>query len=141
MRFICIFNKKIMDKLKRLERQKELRILNDNAYTKKYEKTKNGFLVRKYRNMLSRINGVQKHKHHLYVGKQILDKKDFYNWALSHEDFHKLFKDYEDSGYNRKLCPTVDRINPCLGYVLSNIRWLTHSENSRLTSRNYKQSY
>jgi hypothetical protein len=121
---------------KRLERQKILRKENNNAYTKKYEKTHNGFLVRKYRNMLSRVSGVQKKKNHLYSNLEIMSKVDFYEWAKGSKEFFLMFDVYEKSNYDRKLCPTVDRINPELGYIKSNIRWLTHSENSRLTRRN-----
>lgn len=43
-----------------------------------------------------------------------------------------MFSTWEESKYNRKLTPTVDRIDSTLGYLESNMRWLTHSENSRL---------
>jgi hypothetical protein len=43
------------------------------------------------------------------------------------------------SGYDRKLTPTVDRINTELGYEIHNMRWLTHSENSRLGGRAKKK--
>lgn len=125
-----------MSDKKRLERQKELRLLNNNAYTKKYERTKKGFLVRKYRNMQSRVNGVQKLKAHLYNNLEILDREDFYRWALSSVEFHRLFKEYENNDYPMKICPSIDRVDPLKGYTIDNIRWLTHSENSRLTSRN-----
>jgi hypothetical protein len=102
---------------------------------KEYEKTKKGFLVRKYRNMLSRVLGIQKRKKHLYFGKEILSKESFYAWADNHKEFHFLFFNWTKSQYDRRLCPTVDRINPEIGYVISNMRWLTHSENSALSGR------
>lgn len=114
------------------EWQRLYRIKTDNSCTKKYEKTKNGFLMRLYRNMKSRITGVQKLKAHLYVGKCLLPKDDFYEWAKSNNDFHLLFDEYEKSKYDRKLAPTVDRIDSSLGYSLDNMRFITHSENSRL---------
>lgn len=115
----------------RLQWQKEKRIANNNLYTKKYEKTKKGFLMRVYRNMQSRINGNQKIKFHLYEGKSLLDKEDFYKWALNNQTFHKLFAVWEESYYDRHLTPTVDRINSSKGYELDNMEWITHSENSR----------
>lgn len=105
-------------------------------YYSKYEKTVSGLLMRKYRNMLSRVTGVQKLKAHLYEGKEILPKQDFYDWANSSPDFHVLYKAWEQSGYSRKLSPSVDRVDPSRGYTLDNIRWITHSENSRLGSIN-----
>lgn len=97
----------------------------------KYEKTVNGFLMRKYRNMKSRIEGIQKAKHHLYKGKEILSKEDFYNWAKSSKQFYKLFEAWERSGYERKLSPSVDRIDSSKGYTMDNMEWVTHSENSK----------
>lgn len=115
----------------RLQNQRERRAENNNAATKKYEKTKRGFLMRLYRNMQSRIDGVQKLKHHLYKDKYLLDRETFYNWAMHDEGFHALFMDWEFSGYQRKLAPSVDRVNSSIGYELSNMEWVTHSENSR----------
>jgi hypothetical protein len=102
-------------------------------WTKAYEKTEDGFLMRAYRNMLSRINGIQKSKYHLYKDKYILSKQEFYDWSNA-SNFKDLFSLYTSSGYQMKLAPSVDRIDSSVGYELSNIRWITHSENSRLGS-------
>lgn len=114
-----------------LERQREYRKKTGNACTKKYEKTKKGFLMRLYRNMQSRITGIQKEKQHLYRGKELLPRDQFYEWALSSNQFHKLFSLWESSGYDRKLTPSVDRIDSSSGYRIENMEWVTHSENSR----------
>jgi len=113
------------------EMQREYRIRNNNLMTKEYEKTYKGFLVRLYRNMKSRISGVQKRKYHLYIGKSILPKNDFYEWALNNKTFIELFDKYKLSGYNRKFAPSVDRLNSNIGYELNNMEFVTHSENSR----------
>lgn len=114
--------------------QRAYRKINGNANTHKYEKTINGFLMRKYRNMLSRVLGIQKKKAHLYKNKSLLSKDKFYEWAVKQDTFHKLWSEWVNSNYDRKLCPTVDRINPRIGYELSNMEWITHSENSRRSS-------
>lgn len=107
-----------------------------NGSFKRYEKTHNGFLMRIYRNMKSRITGVQKDSAHLYLGKELLPKEEFYKWAKDSKDFYNLFEAYKDSGFSRRLAPTVDRIDSSKGYFIENMRWLTHSENSRLGSVN-----
>jgi hypothetical protein len=117
-----------------LEKQRKRRKENGNAATNKYEKTINGFLVRKYRNMQSRVVGVQWKKAHLYFGKHLLPREDFYKWAKSCKEFYRMFEIWKDSRYERRLCPTVDRIDPHKGYFLDNMRWLTLSDNSRLGS-------
>lgn len=115
----------------KLELQKISRQKNNNKYTKIYEKTVTGFLMRTYRNMQSRINGIQYKKHHLYAGKSILSKDDFYNWALLNNEFKNLFEVWEKNNYQNRLTPSVDRLDEKLGYSIDNMQWITHSENSR----------
>ena len=119
----------------RNERTRIYRLHNNNLWTRRYEKTKKGFLVRLYRNMTSRVNGIQKKCIHLYQGLDILPKEQFYEFALNNSEFHRLFKEWEDALYQRRLCPSIDRIDAKLGYVLGNIQFLTMSENSSKTSR------
>lgn len=103
----------------------------------RYELTPKGYIMRIYRNMKSRISGVQKEKYHLYKNKELLSKDDFYRWSLSSESpFHALFKKYIESNRDRRLAPSVDRINSEAGYNLDNMEWVTHSENSRRGSIN-----
>lgn len=122
--------------------QRAQRRANGNADTKRYERSPKGKLMRIYRNMQSRVEGVQRHKHHLYAGKTLLSREEFYAWAENHPDYLRLHAAWEESGYQRGLCPTVDRIDAALGYELSNMRWLTHAENSQLgaLSRHRSQS-
>jgi hypothetical protein len=112
--------------------QRARRAVSSNAHTKRYEKTPDGFLMRAYRNMKSRITGVQKREFHLYKGLSLLPKQEFYEWARSNPEFWRLFKLWVKSDYNRKLTPSVNRIDPDDGYVLGNIEWVTHSINSGL---------
>jgi len=113
------------------EIQRIKRKANGNVITHKYEKTPKGFLMREYRNMQSRVLGVQKQKAHLYLGLTLLNRDLFYEWANNQLQFHALFDMWTASGYDRKLTPTVDRIDSSKGYELSNMEWVTHSENSR----------
>jgi hypothetical protein len=125
-------NEKEIKRLKYNERQREYRKNNKNKVVRKYEKTEKGFMMRLYRNMKSRVSGVQKQKFHLYQGKTLLSKEEFYEWFKNNKDKDELFRKYEESGFDRKLAPSVDRIDSSKGYELDNIRLITHSENSRL---------
>lgn len=113
------------------EWQRNQRKKNGNSYTKKYERTWRGYIMRMYRNMKSRIEGVQKNKAHLYHGKSLLSKEEFYEFANNSSMFSGLFYQYWKSGYNQKKAPTVDRIDSSKGYELGNIEFVTMSVNSR----------
>lgn len=118
------------------EYQRAYRKANGNANTKRYEKTRKGKIMRSYRNMQSRVEGVTHLKNHLYLGKDIMSRDDFYEWSLSDEYFNVLFDTWVYSDYDRRLSPSVDRIDSTKGYIAGNVRWLTHSENSRLGAMN-----
>lgn len=120
-----------MTKEEKNKKRREYRRRTADLSTHKYERTPKGFLMRKYRNMQSRITGIQKLKAHLYKGKELLGREEYYSWAFNSDDFNRLYAQWVKSGYDRKLCPTVDRIDPKYGYFLENMRWITHSENSR----------
>jgi len=120
-----------MTKEERLLYQKAYRQKNNNICTQKYEKSIKGFLMRSYRNMKSRISGVQKRKFHLYEGKELFPKEDFYLWAEQHPIFLSLWATYVESGFDRKQAPSVDRLDSSKGYSFDNVEWVTHSENSR----------
>ena len=121
-----------------LEKQRAYRARIGNAVTKRYERTKNGKIMRIYRNMQSRVLGIVKQKAHLYAGLDILSRDDFYEWAKNSPEFDTLFDAWMDAGYPAKLAPSVDRVDPSRGYQLDNMEWVTHSENSRRASRTRK---
>lgn len=120
-----------MTKEERLERQRQRRKANGNQDTKKYEKTIDGFLMRLYRNMKSRVTGVQKQKFHLYQDKELISKEEFYEWAKCSPMFYCLFYQYRDNGFERKQAPSVDRLDSSKGYTLENMQWVTMSVNSK----------
>lgn len=105
-----------------------------NKYDRKYEKTINGFLMRAYRNMKSRVTGIQKKKFYLYQGKSILPKESFYSWSKNNSNFLALYKYWVSNNYDRRLTPSINRVNSSKGYELANMEWITHSQNSALSS-------
>lgn len=109
--------------------QKELRIKTDSKSIKIYEKTLKGYLVRTYRNMLSRVKGILKKKAHLYNGLEILDKQTFYQWSLNNKDYTTNFNKYKKSNYELRYAPSIDRIDSSKGYVLENMRWVAFHVN------------
>ncbi len=101
------------------------------AACRKYEHhNPRGFLMRAYRNMLSRVVGIQKKKAHLYEGLTILPKSHFYAWALAEESpFWPLWHRWQKRDRDRRFTPSIDRIDAERGYTLDNMRWVTFSAN------------
>lgn len=129
------------DMFDRLAYQRERRRATNNLHTRRYEKTPQGFLMRVYRNMKSRTSGVQKSKFHLYKGKELLDRDTFYEWAINDPDFQYLFKEWIATYCDRHFTPSIDRIDPSLGYELSNMQWITFSENCSRSRRLASQTW
>lgn len=50
-------------------------------------------------------------------------------WCLSQELYHKLHSDWVESGYNKWLIPSIDRIDDNIHYTKSNIQLMTWKEN------------
>lgn len=121
-----------------LQKQREYRRRTRNAATKRYERTGKGKLMRTYRNMLSRVKGIAPKGRHRYKDLEILNKQEFYEWSLNDTEYNRLYDEWVKSGYDRRLSPSIDRIDTTKGYVLGNMQWLTHSENSRKTCKNKK---
>lgn len=106
------------------------------AYDRRYEQTNpRGYLMRTYRNMLSRVIGMLPKKAHLYEGLPILPKSAFYAWALADDSaFWPLWRTWQASGRDKRLSPSIDRKDSSRGYTLDNMQWLTHADNSRRPS-------
>lgn len=110
-------------------KQKKERRRYMKKYNKWYLKTKKGFIQRLYTKMKSRISG--SHKTHIkyYVGKGLLTKEEFYQWIYNHPKFDTLFLAYQESGYDKMLSPSVDRIDSSKGYEINNIRLVAFVDN------------
>lgn len=122
-------------KICKMERQRVREIQNGNKAHTRYRKTPKGYLLTVYNNMYGRVSGRLAKSRHLYEGLSILSKEEFFAWADTLE-FRKMLQAYKESGYDQRFAPSIDRIDTHVGYVIGNMRWLTHSENSSLGGRN-----
>lgn len=77
-----------------------------------------------------RIHGAPRGKHY-YVGLDICSKQEFLDFTLNDPDFNRIYKAWVKSGKDNKLTPSIDRIDSRFGYTLSNMEWVTLSENSK----------
>jgi hypothetical protein len=55
------------------------------------------------------------------------------SWSKNHPDFLRLYKQWKTSDFDRRLTPTVNRMNSSKGYTLDNVEWLTNSQNCGLS--------
>lgn len=66
-------------------------------------------------------------------GKELLSKEEWLKWCYEEKNYQRfleLHTAYVASGFIRKLCPSIDRIDNSKGYFIPNLQWLTQSENS-----------
>lgn len=98
-------------------------------HKRKYPDTEEGFLKRRWACMRNRVSSKARENRN-YRGKELLLFGDFMTWARC-ETFHKMYKDWVESGRRLGMTPTVDRIDNDKGYVEGNLQWLTQKDNLR----------
>lgn len=92
--------------------------------TKEYRKTKLGLITSIYSHQKEH-SLTRKHLPPTYTKKQLIE------WILSRENFNNIFNNWTNSGHNKKLSPSIDRIDNNFGYSLDNIKLTTWEENHR----------
>jgi len=86
----------------------------------------------KYSTLKSRCT-VQHLKRSTY-GKSFLSKSEWLEWCYKEENYKKfiaIYNEWVQSNFERKLSPSIDRIDNKKGYTVDNIQWLTQSNNSK----------
>ncbi len=95
------------------------------------------FLSKLYSRMKERVEGRRgKNTHNrgdYWLGKPIVSREAFYSWSSNHPTFLSLYKQWFSSDFDRKLVPSVNRVNSNKGYTLDNIEWVTNSQNCGLS--------
>ncbi len=56
-------------------------------------------------------------------------KQELRDWLMSQQLFHRLYSEWKESGYKKRLVPSVDRKEDSVHYCMSNIRLMTWNEN------------
>lgn len=86
-------------------------------------RTEKGFLAHKYRKQKTK----SLERGHIVPNYSLAEFKE---WCYNN-GFKLLFKNWVDSDYHTDLSPSIDRLVTRLGYVLSNMRLTTWSDNSK----------
>lgn len=58
-------------------------------------------------------------------------QKELYDWIISQPNFNQLMTEWKRSGYNRKLVPSIDRLDSLKTYSFDNIQLVTFEENEK----------
>ena len=94
-----------------------LSLASKNSRRKKIGKLCQIYSSHKKSHIIRKINKVE------YSRDELID------WAMSQQLYHTLHKEWEMSGYNKYMAPSVDRIDDYQGYNLVNIQLMTWGEN------------
>lgn len=98
-----------------------------HKYKRKHNKR--FYLSTRYTEIKQRCTNPRQKNNYLYNGKLNMTREDFLKRFINDKNFIKLFKTWEESGYDLKLSPSVDRIDNNGYYEISNIQFITHSQN------------
>lgn len=109
--------------------QSASRRLYRKLWARNKRRTLRGFLDEKYHAMTLRVSGKPTNRYSSAVGLPIISKDTFLTWAYAQGDLVPMFEKYKQSGWERNLCPTIDRINNLKGYTIDNIQFLTMVDN------------
>ena len=87
-------------------------------------------ITHRYRGIVQRSIGKGTHKYSV-EGKKYLTFRSFKIWWKKNRDTYvQLFNLWMENDMQKSLSPSIDRINNNKGYMPSNMRWVTHSQNS-----------
>lgn len=93
--------------------------------------------ARRYAHMKARHEGRATHFSHC-EGKGLLSRDEFFAWCKNFDNlniFVAIYFDWAEADFPLGLSPSIDRIDPELGYVEGNLQWLTFDQN---TEKNHK---
>jgi len=105
---------------------------HSKKYGEKYIKTVTGLIANIYKGQKSRS---KRRKFPLPA----YSRKELEDWILSQPNFKKLYENWVNSGYDKNLKPSCDRLNNDLPYFFNNIQLVTWQENRANANRDRRR--
>lgn len=101
------------------------------AYDKKRQRhSRSRIFNHRYNGIRQRVEG-RATREYKVKGSECLTYEQYCMWVKSNiDDFENVYQQWASSGFTNKLAPSIDRVNNKLGYIPSNMRWVTKSQNS-----------
>lgn len=100
-----------------------------DKYRQRHSKTR--IFRHRYNQLRQRVEGRAVRVYGV-MGKELLSKEEYAVWLVRNMDeFEKLYDRWKDSGFVRKLTPSIDRIDNLGSYTSDNMRWLSITDNSK----------
>lgn len=65
-----------------------------------------------------------------YYGKEICTKEQFISRFINDNSFLKLYKNWQENDFKRKYAPSIDRIDNSKDYLIENLQFISHYENT-----------
>lgn len=90
----------------------------------------NFFLRTRYTELKQRCINPNRITGKYYYGKKYCSLEEFLSTFLNDSSFLELFKNWQNSNWEYKLCPSIDRVNNSGNYTIDNLQFITHSQNS-----------
>lgn len=104
-----------------------------------YRHTYTGMLSDMWDKMSRRVQGKSTSSPKCYIGKELMTHRKFLDLTLQNRTIKRLYRYWKKHGFQLKHRPSPDRIKKSIGYIPSNLRFVTYGKNSAGAQRR-KQS-
>lgn len=123
---------KILEKVKSysIENKDKIKITS-----KKYRTSLHGKLISIFNAQMQRS---KKNKGHKNLHKVEYTKDFFIERFLNDKKYISIYKDWENNNFIKEKSPSIDRINPHIGYTIDNIQMVTWKENFEKSKKEKK---
>lgn len=108
---------------------------NNREYYKKYDKyrqrhDRKRILSHRYNSLVARSSRGGNRTYRV-SGMEFLSRSEWDKWCKkNNEEFERLYRIWEASGFDERYTPSVDRIDNDKGYTADNMQWLSKAENT-----------